>query len=82
VEDISCLKVCLFSLPANRWLSVRFYMELITDPEERGDFVPGGLLGEDACCFDIEKWDEDVLAYAEKRISESYENAARENFLQ
>jgi hypothetical protein len=34
--------------PRQRWLSVCFYGERITDPEERGDMVPGGLLGQDA----------------------------------
>jgi len=29
---------------------------MITDPEERGDFVPEGLLGEYAHCFDIEEF--------------------------
>lgn len=61
--------------PSNRWLSVCVYGDMITDPEEKGDFVPGGLLGEDACCFDIEKWDEGFLVYVKKRISEAYRNA-------
>ncbi|MDL2316396.1 hypothetical protein LJC59_04875 [Desulfovibrio sp. OttesenSCG-928-A18] len=39
--------------PEERWLSVCFYADLTSDPEERGDIVPGGLLGEDALCFDI-----------------------------
>jgi hypothetical protein len=37
--------------PENRWLSVCFYEEMITDPEERGDVVPQGLLGKDGYCF-------------------------------
>ncbi len=37
-----------------RWLSVCFYAQMITDPENLGDFVPEGLLGEDALCFDLE----------------------------
>ncbi|RUM87132.1 MAG: hypothetical protein DSZ23_06200 [Thermodesulfatator sp.] len=63
--------------PENRWLSVCFYGDMIKDPDERGDFVPGGLLGEDACCFDIETWDEELLLYVEKRISEAHEAASR-----
>ena len=65
--------------PSNRWLSVCFYGDMITDPEERGDFVPGGLLGEDACCFDIDQWDEGLLSYVEKRISEAHEKAATQD---
>ena len=34
-----------------RWLSVCFYGDMMADPEEKGDFVPDGLLGEDAVCF-------------------------------
>ena len=40
--------------PAARWLSICFYADLVTDPEELGDVVPGGLLGEDARCFDVD----------------------------
>lgn len=40
--------------PEARWLSVCFYADLVTDPEGRGDVVPGGLMGEDAHCFDID----------------------------
>jgi hypothetical protein len=40
--------------PAARWLSVCFYADMITDPEELGDVAPGGLAGEDARCFDLE----------------------------
>ncbi len=62
--------------PSNRWLSVCFYGDMITDPKELGDFVPGGLLGEDACCFDIDKWEEELLSYVEERISEAHLSAA------
>lgn len=64
--------------PANRWLSICFYGELISDPEERGDFVPGGLLGEDACCFDLEAWDDSLLGYIEARLAEACQTAAKE----
>lgn len=58
-----------------RWLSICFYNEMITDPEERGDFVPQGLLGEDAVCFDIEERDEDFIRYIEARLDEACFNA-------
>ncbi|MEA3437103.1 MAG: hypothetical protein U9R43_11600 [Thermodesulfobacteriota bacterium] len=61
-----------------RWLSVCFYGEMITDPEEKGDFVPEGLLGEDAVCFDIEERDEELIRYIEARIDEACRNASEE----
>jgi hypothetical protein len=61
-----------------RWLSVCFYGEMVTDPEQRGDFVPGGLMGEDALCFDLEQWDEELIRYIEARLDEACGNAARE----
>lgn len=61
-----------------RWLSVCFYGEMITDPEETGDFVPEGLLGEDAVCFDIEEWDEKLIRYVETRLDEAWESASKE----
>ncbi|MDJ0669289.1 MAG: hypothetical protein QNJ61_18550 [Desulfobacterales bacterium] len=60
-----------------RWLSVCFYGDMIADPEEQGDFVPEGLLGEDAVCFDIETWDETIIRYVEARIQEACDTAAK-----
>ncbi len=53
-----------------RWLSICFYSDMITDPQVKGDFVPGGLLGEDALCFDLDEQSEEFLSYLEKRIDE------------
>ncbi len=61
-----------------RWLSVCFYGEMITDPEENGDFVPEGLLGDDAVCFDIETRDEELIRYIEIRLDEACQSAAAE----
>ncbi|MFO8113523.1 MAG: hypothetical protein R6T92_13545 [Desulfosalsimonadaceae bacterium] len=61
-----------------RWLSVCFYGEMVTDPQDKGDFVPEGLLGEDAVCFDVEQWDEDLVRYIEARIEEACCHAAEE----
>ncbi|PID72085.1 MAG: hypothetical protein CSB34_04430 [Desulfobulbus propionicus] len=58
-----------------RWLSVCFYGAMITDPEEKGAFVPGGLLGEDAVCFDVEQYDDGEISYVEARIEEAYQAA-------
>jgi len=57
-----------------RWLSVCFYGEMITDPESKGDMVPGGLLGEDATCFDLENQDESLITYIETRLEEASKN--------
>ena len=62
--------------PDERWLSVCFFGEMISDPAELGDFVPEGLLGEDAHCFDIEEFDEDLMAYVTARLDEAYRHAA------
>jgi len=59
-----------------RWLSVCFYGDMVTDPEERGDFVPEGLLGEDAACFDIDDDADALLQYVESRIDEAFQNAS------
>ncbi len=59
-----------------RWLSICFYGEMISDPDEKGDFVPEGLLGEDAVCFDIEEKDETLIRYVELRLDEAWQYAA------
>lgn len=59
-----------------RWLSICFYGDMISDPEEKGAFVPGGLLGEDALCFDIDAFQEAEIEYVEARIEEAYQSAA------
>lgn len=64
--------------PEDRWLSVCFYGDMITDPEEKGDFVPEGLLGEDAHCIDVEEWSDDDLRYLEARLDEAYTSASKE----
>ena len=55
-----------------RWLSVCFFGDMISDGEERGAFVPGGLLGNDALCFDLDVCDEELRAYVEARIDEAH----------
>ena len=60
-----------------RWLSVCFYGDMITDPEERGDFVPGGLLGQDARCFDINQYGDEAIRHIKAKMDEAYTAAAR-----
>ncbi|MBU0682275.1 MAG: hypothetical protein KKD73_12735 [Proteobacteria bacterium] len=59
--------------PEQRWLSVCFYGDRISDPDECGDFVPGGLLGQDAVCFDYDAGDAELLDYIKKRMAEAYQ---------
>ena len=61
--------------PENRWLSVCFYPDMISDPEEMGNLIPLGLLGEDGYCFDLEEWDEEYLSYLKSRLDEAHEGA-------
>lgn len=63
--------------PAQRWLSVCFYGDMLTDPEEKGDLIPEGLMGDDGYCFDLDEWDEGDVAYLEARLTEACGNAAK-----
>lgn len=65
--------------PESRWLSVCFYADMVTDPEETGDFVPKGLMGEDAICFNLDEDDAQAKDYIFKRIMEAAKNAASQN---
>ncbi len=58
--------------PENRWLSICFYAETISDPDEEGDLIPGGLLGEDGYCFDLFENDDDSVSYLKDRITEAH----------
>ena len=59
------------TLDGERFLSVCFYADTITDPDERGDLIPGGLLSQDGYCFDLDSGDADDVAYIEARIIEA-----------
>lgn len=63
--------------PDNRWLSICFYADMITDPDENGDLVPNGLLGEDAICFNLDEDDPAAKEYVLKRLREAAQNATR-----
>lgn len=64
--------------PEDRWLSICFYRELVDDPEGLGDEVPGGLMGEDARCFDMDKSDDPLLAYIKDRLQTACMAASKE----
>lgn len=60
--------------PAARWLSVCFFSDLITDPQDRGEVIPGGLAGSDGYCFDFSTDDETMIVYLEQRCLEACES--------
>ncbi len=59
-----------------RWLSVCFYADTVADPDEKGNLVPKGLLGEDGYCFDVDGADLDLEEYLRDTMI-----AARNNVL-
>lgn len=62
--------------PESRWLSVCFYADMVTDPLELGDFVPRGLMGDDARCFNLDEEDDAMRAYIADRLREAASKAA------
>ncbi|MDE7064556.1 MAG: hypothetical protein K2O70_03685 [Desulfovibrionaceae bacterium] len=62
--------------PEARWLSVCFYADMVSDPDEAGDFVPQGLMGQDACCLNLEEDDATMRAYIQARLREACAKAA------
>ena len=62
--------------PDEKWLSVCFYGDMITDPEEMGGLIPGGLAGSDGYCFDVYEYDEDTVNYLKTRIDEAFTKAS------
>jgi hypothetical protein len=63
--------------PQDRWLSVCFYEDMITDPEGRGEVIPGGLAGSDGYCFDLYDSDAGAVDYIVARLKEAEASAAR-----
>ncbi len=62
--------------PAARWISACMYADLANDPAGLATPVPGGILGEDALCFDIDALDPDLLGYVQERLAEAHAAAA------
>lgn len=58
----------------NRWLSVCFYSDLVSDPDDEGNLVPKGILGEDGYCFDLFEFDNALIPYIEQRVDEAYDH--------
>mgnify|MGYP000709343104 FL=1 len=51
---------------------------MVSDPGEKGDFVPGGLMGEDARCFNLEDDDAVMRDYIKARLAEAARKASKE----
>ncbi|GAB7022315.1 hypothetical protein [Salidesulfovibrio brasiliensis] len=62
--------------PSGRWLSVCFYADYVTDPDEVGDFVPEGLLGENAVCFDVDEDEPGSVALVLEKLAEARSKAS------
>ncbi len=62
--------------PNERWLSVCFYQDMISDPDERGELIPGGLAGKDGYCFDLSEDDRELALYLLERLKEAAGAAA------
>jgi len=58
------------------FLSVCFYEDEISDPDELGNAVPQGLFGETGYCFDVDDYDPALWAYLKGRLAEAYRAAA------
>lgn len=55
-----------------RFLSVCFYEDEITDPRDLGNAIPQGLFQETGYCFDLEDDDPGFLAYLRQRLGEAH----------
>lgn len=58
-------------------LSLCFYGDDISDPDELGNLIPGGLFGQDGYCFDLEGDDPELVAYCLKRAAEALDVARK-----
>lgn len=59
--------------PEKRWLSVCFYANTVSDPQNVGNLIPGGIRGKDGYCFDIFEEDRSIVGYLAERIEEAFD---------
>lgn len=59
------------------FLSVCFYEDEITDPQELGNAIPQGLFMETGYCFDVDTYDQAQMAYLNERLAEAHQSASR-----
>ncbi len=60
--------------PDNRWLSVCFYEGTVSDPDQLGNLIPQGILGDDGYCFDVNEKDEPLCLFLIQKIDEAFAN--------
>ena len=63
--------------PNEKWLSICFYGDMISDPDEMGDLIPDGLLGDDGHCFDMYEYNAEEIEYLKNRLDEAYKSAQK-----
>jgi len=63
--------------PENRWLSVCFYHGTVSDPDQRGNLIPQGILGDDGYCFDVIEKDDRLTLFLRQKIDEALANIQR-----
>ena len=59
--------------PEKRWLSLCFYANTVSDPQNVGNLIPGGIRGKDGYCFDIFEEDQAIVGYLAERIEEAFD---------
>ncbi len=60
------------------FLSVCFYEDEISDPRELGNAIPQGLFEETGYCFDLDRPDDEFMAYLLERIDQAHARARGE----
>jgi hypothetical protein len=85
LDGVDCTFIARFMIldvidddPDARWLSVCFYSDLISDVEERGEVIPGGLAGSDGYCFNLFDDDKEMAEYLEQRCIEACRTIIRQ----
>ena len=58
-------------------LSICFFQEDISDPDELGNGIPGGLYGQDGYCFDLEDDEPGLVDYCLARAIEAHAAAGK-----
>jgi hypothetical protein len=59
------------------FLSVCFYEDEVSDPEDLGNAIPQGLFMETGYCFDVDDYDEAQMTYLRARLLEAHAAAGR-----
>ena len=57
------------------FLSVCFYEDEVSDPQELGNAIPQGLFRETGYCFDVDDYDQEQMDYLRERLIEAHRSA-------